>query len=1386
MAQLLLTVGGQVIGGALGGPIGAAIGGAVGAYAYNALFGPEIPDQYGPSFGDAQITSSAYGQVIPVVYGTMPVAGNIIDASGITVISHTKKTGGKDLTPDKPKVTTYTHYADIDVLVADATDGPVSLLQIYANGRLWFDATPGVAVTQPSWLRFTWYDGTQTIQDPTFEALRGVGNVPAYNRKAHCVFRQLQLDELGLSDSIAINFRFVVSRNGTNSIDVDTIDLSAYESTANDILDIEYAPYSDVILVALGTSAGTTTATHTIVGVNPYTRDIAFKRNFTTSATSDGNARNLALCSIPVYTMGVQVNPPGSQVVYSIGHSGTTTERIEVMDVDTGVLRVRATISDINPPHWFVAPNLRQMTLYRMVSTGLGTGNVKRMTWGGDDYGELSFSNPWTDASVTRPSGWDWDGNITPPTDGEGTVLFLLNDSTPGVLAINDGDLAIEGDIDLSAYEPTDLTAIDGLLAALYDETQDCFWIIGSRSADSNMQLYKIDTDGVVLDQWNMYSDIGITGTASWSDMEPGIDTARGRLVFGFSSNYYSVSTTSPESGAETYSMGTSTVGVGVMHAATGRFYTGQVSPDEEIMHAVRLSATAAGTMTLEDVCDEVILWGDTHIASADVDNSALSGITVRGCLVGRSNMSKASVLNMLMSTYLFDIVPRDGVLTAVLRGTESSAQTLTEHELGAYIAIPGENRAPPPIEIIKASPEELPRSLTFNFVNPNQNWETGSQPARRLASPDGVGTTESVRVSVSLTDEEAAQAADVLLHMRHIESIRYKTRTVPSTIGNVAPAKVVTLDYDAIDDVVRVERGDIVEGMIVDAVLVRSDASAYTSYSVGGDVRNTSQSVYSLGSAAMIPMQLPALRDTDFDAGYYVAAYSYTSSWPGCEIFRSTDGVSYAPVGAITQAATVGIITSISGTPKPVVWDSATTLTLALISGDSLSSSSFADVRASKTLNAFAIGRDGRWVLGRYLTATDHSDGTWTLSGLVLGLQGTEQSVSSLTENDKLVLLEENSVVRVTVGTDAVGGTDYLKAVTLGRNIYDVVPHTIVPTGEALKPFAPHSTHAQWSGSDIVLSWVRCDKKWTRAFWNVANSEASESYTVAILDVDGNTARTLTSGSESVTYTGVQQTADFGAPIGYIRWKVAQVSADVGAGTYNTTESGRRVNWQNTILGYSPIAALAFTEDVGAGTLADYSGNGYDATNPDNYSLLRIPGPFDFGIDLSAASDFGDELDFGTVTALNNANSSDFSLVFLIEAKPEYDNGDIGQFIKQTNGINVYFVDDSGELMLVTFVRYSTTSASFYTKDFTLTAGEKTLFVVTHNSSAKTSKIYVSGAEVGSYSTSTAGVGTAVNGTSYTRIGGLSSLSYLFEWALIPSELSSAQVAALNAKLTE
>lgn len=197
MARLAIALVGAAIGFAIGGAFGAAaIGAQLGFLGGTLLGGLLFPEQVeGPRLADLRLQRSSYGGMVPIVYGSFRIAGNVIDQPD-ELTKHEEKSGGKG---GGPEVTTETY--SVDYVAIALCEGPiVRVKRAWADGRLVYDIDQGSSddPTTDENFPFTLYTGTETQDpDPSLEAANGVGNVPAYRGTAYVMKTDWLLTDFG-------------------------------------------------------------------------------------------------------------------------------------------------------------------------------------------------------------------------------------------------------------------------------------------------------------------------------------------------------------------------------------------------------------------------------------------------------------------------------------------------------------------------------------------------------------------------------------------------------------------------------------------------------------------------------------------------------------------------------------------------------------------------------------------------------------------------------------------------------------------------------------------------------------------------------------------------------------------------------------------------------------------------------------------------------------------------------------------------------------------------------------------------------------------------------------------------------------------------------------
>jgi hypothetical protein len=174
------------IGQFIGKTFAGSLGGFIGKEFDKEFFGKAKPAKIGLRLKDYTLQTATYGRAIPIIYGTVKLAGNIIWASKISenrenFYQRRSKFGGKHL------VASQFNYS-ISLAIAIAEGEIDEILRVWANDKL----------VDPKQSNYRFYKGDEEqMPDPLIEAHLGYKKTPAFRGIAYVVIEDLPLHEFG-------------------------------------------------------------------------------------------------------------------------------------------------------------------------------------------------------------------------------------------------------------------------------------------------------------------------------------------------------------------------------------------------------------------------------------------------------------------------------------------------------------------------------------------------------------------------------------------------------------------------------------------------------------------------------------------------------------------------------------------------------------------------------------------------------------------------------------------------------------------------------------------------------------------------------------------------------------------------------------------------------------------------------------------------------------------------------------------------------------------------------------------------------------------------------------------------------------------------------------
>jgi hypothetical protein len=204
------------------------------------IFPNKAPHQQGARAGDLNVQVSTYGTALPIHYGTIRCAGNVIWGQRILEVSQEKGGGGKS----GGGATVYSYFGRFAVAFGEGT--AKGFKRIWADNKLIWDGqhNTGGAKLGP----YTFYTGTEDqLPNAFMESFEGPGNVPGYRGVCYMVFEKLPVTQFG---GRLPNMNFELGYEG------ETVSATDEISPSDGVTDNAYAtsgllwfdPYSDALL----------------------------------------------------------------------------------------------------------------------------------------------------------------------------------------------------------------------------------------------------------------------------------------------------------------------------------------------------------------------------------------------------------------------------------------------------------------------------------------------------------------------------------------------------------------------------------------------------------------------------------------------------------------------------------------------------------------------------------------------------------------------------------------------------------------------------------------------------------------------------------------------------------------------------------------------------------------------------------------------------------------------------------------------------------------------------------------------------------------------------------------------------------------------------------
>lgn len=496
--------------------------------------------------------------------------------------------------------------------------------------------------------------------------------------------------------------------------------------------------------------------------------------------------------------------------------------------------------------------------------------------------------------------------------------------------------------------------------------------------------------------------------------------------------------------------------------------------------------------MIIEDLCARA------NLPSERINQNAMDWQQiVRGFTIGNAYAASGS-LQSLSSIFFFDPHVANGRVNFVPRGADAQATIYEEDMIDDGEPVEDGNTR-------RGDPIGVPRVLHLNYYDVAGGLNTDKQRSER---PEGTRSEgeQSLQTPVVLSADEAATV-------------------VARTHGLMVEQQKGELNFSLPDNWLRLTESDPVfvqtGTKMVRAIItkvetddgeqrykaLRDRQSLYTMQVQGIPAAPVTRPPSSVAGPTIIEfLDIPILRDTHDQLGFYLAVSGILPAWPGAYVEMSLDGGQNYIDGQTTRTGSVigELVTALGDHPHEFP-DTVNRCEIQIKTPNALLTS---------TNLAGMLNRRNRAIIGdeivNFADVDEVTPGTWDVGHWLRGRLGTDAVAHSIGE--RFVLLD--TAMFIPAELTWLGRDLTFRAATLGRPIDEATITTVTFTGASQTERKPAYLSARRDGTDAVISWQGVGRLGGGA--HVAMGAYFHGYRVTL--TDGSTTQTHDVTAESLT----------------------------------------------------------------------------------------------------------------------------------------------------------------------------------------------------------------------------------------------------------------------------
>lgn len=464
-------------------------------------------------------------------------------------------------------------------------------------------------------------------------------------------------------------------------------------------------------------------------------------------------------------------------------------------------------------------------------------------------------------------------------------------------------------------------------------------------------------------------------------------------------------------------------------------------------------------------------LFRDANIDTELIENIEVDEF-VDGFVVNNS-ISVRDALYILQKVYFFDCIENNGKISFISNKKSNRNNKAITEVYDDELISEDKSGTKKFITTTNLSNNDLPKKLNLIFLDKNNDYDTTSVYSERNCIDSNKSDIETI--PVVLDSEKARNIAEISLYSSWIERTTFNF-VLPIKYLYLNGSDLIKLYANKNELILKIKNVEL-ENNLVKVEATQFDSTIYK-YIDNKPLNPNLEIISEVGETYLKILEIPAINQEMLNKiCVFLVINGEFLNWNGANVYFSDDySKTYKTIEEARNNSLLGHVINKPENARPYYFDIKNKLKISFHGG--VDTEKFKNITDLELYNGENKALYGNEII-QFKNIALENDGSYSVSGLLRGLYGTENEIENHKTGDIFIILDTD-IITQEFSYDKINFSYFYKAVSFENDIIDAKAQLYTLSAKNLKPLPPCHLKVKCIDKKIFIKWEERGRGYT------------------------------------------------------------------------------------------------------------------------------------------------------------------------------------------------------------------------------------------------------------------------------------------------------------------